>query len=81
MYTREFARRALEIMQMSEKWEPPQSLPEEAESGEAMKLFQALQYEDDLAYDADLIGLAHYLRGCTGLRIPELWRPLMPGKL
>ena len=43
-------------------------------------MFAQLDY-DDLWEDAGLVTVAHYLRGCAGLRIPPQWRPLLPVRL
>ena len=48
---------------------------------EAMQMFDSADFAQDMAEDANLVGVAHYLRGCTGLQIPENWRPLLPRKL
>ena len=54
---------------------------EEVAPGEAMRLFAVMDFQRDTCEDADLIGFAHYLRGCKGLRIPEEWKPLIPTRL
>ena len=48
--------------------------------GEAKKLFLELEWTD-MCEDASLVEVAHFLRGCTGLKIPEGWRPLLPTRL
>ena len=45
--------------------------------GTALELFQGATYEDSCS-DASLGEVVAYLRGCTGLRIPHDWVPLMP---
>ena len=49
-------------------------------SGSALEMFRDANYEDDCS-DANLKDVVVYLRGCTGLRIPAHWRPLLPTEL
>ena len=41
-------------------------LLEEVAPAEAMRLFAVMDFQRDTCEDADLIGFAHYLRGCRG---------------
>ena len=79
---RNFARKALEGMQLGERSLSRSKYPlQEVAAGEAMRLFQAMDFDKDRCEDAGLIGFAHYLRGCKGLVIPERWKPLIPTRL
>ena len=53
---------------------------QEKKPSEALLLFQSMD-DDDACEDADLITVAHYLRGCRCLEIPEEWRQVLPKKL
>ena len=81
MYTRQFARRALEVMQTGGRTLPRSEYPlQEVHEEEALRLFSTLSFNDKCE-DAGLVDFAHYLRGCTGLCIPERWKPLIPRRL
>ena len=59
----------------------PVELKHRAEgSSSALELFRNATYDDDCS-DANLKDVVLYLRGCTGLRIPPEWRPLLPTHL
>ena len=78
--TRAFATRAVELVR-AQNHRMESSYPQmEAYEGEARKIFSELGFAD-MAEDAKLVELAHYLRGCTGLAIPTEWRPLLPTRL
>ena len=80
MYTRRFARRALEIVEQSPHAPVDAVELRSPSSEEARRLFQSEQY-DTLADDALMLPFVIYLRGCKGLRIPAEWRCLMPERL
>ena len=80
MYTRKFARRALEIVQKS----PHLCLGQEAlpsmPAQDVRTLFASEQFWD-MCEDALMVSFVAYLRGCKGLAIPPLWRDLIPKRL
>ena len=81
IYTRAFAKKALEVVLYSPyKNDPLQDPLNHSSDLEARRLFQAEQYSE-LADDAELLQLVIYLRGCRGLQVPEQWAPLLPKKL
>ena len=83
IYTYQFARRALQLAKDSPYLKDAQQVgPHRAFCSEsaARELFKSNEYTC-LSDDAELLPFAHYLRGCQGLRIPPLWRPLLPEKL
>ena len=80
MYTRRFARRALEIVQKSPLVPFDQEALPSMSSQEARNLFAAEQFQD-MCDDAMLRPFVAYLRGCRGLSIPPQWRDLMPKRL
>lgn len=49
-------------------------------SGSALEMFRDASYDDECS-DANLKDVVFYLRGCTGLRIPAHWRPVLPTQL
>ena len=68
---------------MKRHWTFDASLPVRTDNivQEAMQMFAAADFAQDMAEDAKLVEVAHYLRGCRGLQIPPAWRPLLPTKL
>lgn len=67
-------------MQLGESVLPKAESGVGAKPNEAVMLFQAMD-DSDKCEDADLIAVAHYLRGCKALRIPEEWRAVLPTRL
>ena len=80
MYTRQFASRAFEVMQLGESALSKSEYPLQERPGEAIELFRNMDY-DDRCEDADLVTVVHYLRGCHSLKIPEDWRAVLPKRL
>lgn len=61
--------------------EPPfGQFPMTATPEEARCAFAQADY-GDRCEDGNLVEVVHYLRGLRGLRIPALWRSLLPEKL
>ena len=68
-------------MQLGERVLPkPESCVGEKKPNQAILLFQAMD-DSDSCEDAGLIAVAHYLRGCKALCIPEEWRAVLPKRL
>ncbi|CAE7576215.1 unnamed protein product [Symbiodinium sp. CCMP2592] len=81
IYTRQFARRAFEVMQLGESVLPKSEFfVGDKKPNQAILLFQAMD-DSDNCEDAGLIAVAHYLRGCKALCIPEEWRAVLPKRL
>ena len=86
MYTRLFARRALELVESHVEPEDGiyvrEKLPSRfgKSSQDVWDQFHQAEYTE-LCDDAELLPFVVYLRGCTGLAIPAKWRPLIPTHL
>ena len=80
IYTRDFARRAFQLVHMSRPSDLPPRTCELCTDRDARELFQA-EPMDELCHDAELFPFLVYLRGCRTLEIPAEWYPLIPKKL
>ena len=75
-YTSCFAKRMMKVFAGLKKQLPAVQVQTDP-SASAKELFAAATYEDQCS-DANLREVIFYLRGCTGLRVPPSWRPLLP---
>lgn len=75
-YSEKFAQRALKLLP---KLRQASLMKRETDNSDARDLFFA--YPMSTWGDAELTGVALYLRGARSLKIPDAWRPYLPSEI